>query len=68
MTGTYFNAPDCIEAIQDEPIPRDRLELEAAARSVGETEILILTEREFAAIKAEVGLGYRWRGHRIFVR
>jgi hypothetical protein len=68
MTGTYFANPDCLETAAPVDLTRTRSELLAAARSTGKDGILVITEREFDQIRSEVGLGYRWKGARLFVR
>lgn len=63
--GAYFTNPDCMEAI---PHARTRDELIKAAQSLGGFGILVITSAEFSEIVKEVGLAYRWQGHRLAVR
>lgn len=65
MTGAYFCNPDCLEPM---PAGRSRNELLEAAETVKPYGIFVVTQTEFDSIKREVGLGYMWKGRRIFVR
>ena len=69
MPGTYFPNPDCLEIIDEsQPAPRNRDELLAAAATLGDFGVLVISEEEYKAIRRQVGLGYKWQGKRIFVR
>lgn len=68
IAGSYFNNPDALEPLNDQWADRNIDELKAAARQLGPDGILVLTAAEFAQIKRQVSLSYKWSGVRVFVR
>lgn len=64
---TYFVNADCLEPIEPMSAARSKEDLEREADGMRPSEILTITDDEYQVIKREIGLGWRWRGRRVFV-